>query len=305
MTAVARANGADRHRRRGRVAVAIAAIPILAGCGGTTSERDFCTQYADLAKAADQMKQEDPLNAEAGELRAAADDFQAELDQFQAVSEGRLDTALTTLRDDIDAVRQAALDARGEDSRRRARCWRTRWTTSPRPGSSCRTSRRSSAKPPERDVRTRADHGVATDRGQGGGDHAGRHRGPRAAGGHPVGRLPGLPVRAGRGDGRETLEMFRDVGFTERAAHGGADRLPADLRRDHRARRARRSWCSTPTTTCSPPRPSRAGRATRGRRPARTTAGSTAAAPPTTRAGWSRTSARCGSSTASPRAPSS
>jgi hypothetical protein len=114
MTAVARANGADRHRRRLCVAVAIAAIPILAGCGGSTGERDFCTQYADLVKAADQMKQEDPLNAEAGELRAAADDFQAELDQFQAVSEGRLDTALTTLRDDIDAVRQAALDARGE-----------------------------------------------------------------------------------------------------------------------------------------------------------------------------------------------
>ncbi len=114
MTAVARAKGADRHRRRLRVAVAVAAIPILAGCGGTTGERDFCTQYADLAKAADQMKQEDQLNAEAGELRAAADDFQAELDQFQAVSEGRLDTALTTLRDDIDAVRQAALDARGD-----------------------------------------------------------------------------------------------------------------------------------------------------------------------------------------------
>jgi hypothetical protein len=113
MTAVARANGADRHRRRLCVAVAIAAIPILAGCGGTTGERDFCTQYADLVKAADQMKQQDPLNAEAGELRAAAEDFQAELDQFQAVSEGRLDTALTTLRDDIDAVRQAALDARG------------------------------------------------------------------------------------------------------------------------------------------------------------------------------------------------
>ena len=114
MTAVARANGTDRHRRRRRVAVAIAAIPILAGCGGTTSERDFCTQYADLAKAADQMKQEDPLNAEAGELRAAADDFQAELDQFQAVSEGPLDTAISTLRANVDVVRQAAADARSD-----------------------------------------------------------------------------------------------------------------------------------------------------------------------------------------------
>lgn len=114
MTRVVWARGADRHRCRLRVAVAIAAVPLLAGCGGTNAERDFCTQYADLVKAADQMQQEDPLNAEAGELRAAADDFQAELDQFQAVSEGRLDTAITTLREDIDNIRQAALAARGD-----------------------------------------------------------------------------------------------------------------------------------------------------------------------------------------------
>ena len=32
------------------------------------------------------MKQEDPLTAKAGELRAASEKFQAELDQFQATS---------------------------------------------------------------------------------------------------------------------------------------------------------------------------------------------------------------------------
>ena len=40
-----------------RVGVAIAAIPLLAACGGggTTGERDFCTQYAELVKASDKM----------------------------------------------------------------------------------------------------------------------------------------------------------------------------------------------------------------------------------------------------------
>ena len=64
--------------------------------------------------AADEWQQQDPLTATADELRAASDDFQAELDQFQAVAEGRLDTAISTLRANIDAFRQAAIDQDGE-----------------------------------------------------------------------------------------------------------------------------------------------------------------------------------------------
>ena len=43
-------------------------------------------------------------------MRAASEEFEAELDQFQAVAEGRLDTAISTLRANIDAFRQAAND---------------------------------------------------------------------------------------------------------------------------------------------------------------------------------------------------
>ena len=43
-----------------------------------------------------------------------SEEFEAELDQFQAVSEGRLDTAISTLRANVDAVRQAAVDAGSE-----------------------------------------------------------------------------------------------------------------------------------------------------------------------------------------------
>jgi hypothetical protein len=96
-----------------RFGVAIAAIPLLAACGDT-AEMDLCTQYADLVTAAEQLQQQDPMTATAEDLRAASREIEAELDQFQAVSEGRLDTAISTLRANVDAVRQAAIEEGGE-----------------------------------------------------------------------------------------------------------------------------------------------------------------------------------------------
>lgn len=100
-----------------RVGVTIAATTLLAACGGggdTTGDREFCTQYADVVKASDQLRQDDPLTVKAGELRASSEKLQAELDQFQAVSEGRLDTAISKLRANVEVVRQAAADARSD-----------------------------------------------------------------------------------------------------------------------------------------------------------------------------------------------
>ena len=99
--------------------VVIVAIQGLAACGDT-AEQDLCAQYADLVSAADELRQLDPLTAKVEELRAASEEFQAELDQLQAVSEGRFDTAISTLRAEIDAVRQAAVDA-GTDALETAR----------------------------------------------------------------------------------------------------------------------------------------------------------------------------------------
>jgi len=67
-----------------------------------------------VVKASDQLRQDDPQTVKAGELRAASEKLQAELDQFQAVSEGPLDTAISTLRASVDVVRQAAADARSD-----------------------------------------------------------------------------------------------------------------------------------------------------------------------------------------------
>ena len=82
---------------------------VLTACGDT-ADQDLCAPYANLVAAADEWQQQDPLTAKADELRTASEEFQSQLDQFQAVAEGRLDTAISTLRANIDAFRQAAID---------------------------------------------------------------------------------------------------------------------------------------------------------------------------------------------------
>jgi len=98
-------------------AVALSTAILMAGCANLEVQ-DFCTQYADLVVAVDELRDQ-PLRGRADDIRAAAKDVGDELDQFQAVAEGRLDDALTRMRDNVDALRQAAVDA-GEDARQTA-----------------------------------------------------------------------------------------------------------------------------------------------------------------------------------------
>lgn len=110
-----------RHRRvrRGRsvmrpgvarsLGASVLCIPLLGACAETAAQ-DFCTQYEELVAAAAELREQDPVTAKAEDLRTQAEAFGAELDQFQAVSEGRLDQAISRLRADINAVRQAAAD---------------------------------------------------------------------------------------------------------------------------------------------------------------------------------------------------
>jgi hypothetical protein len=88
---------------------------LLSGCANLGTQ-DLCSQYDDLVAAVEELEAMDPATAKVDDLRAAADDVSKELDQFQAVAEGRLDDALTRLRENVDAVRQAAVDA-GADAR--------------------------------------------------------------------------------------------------------------------------------------------------------------------------------------------
>ena len=98
---------------------AVLCLPLLAACADT-AEQDLCTQYDELVTAAQQLREQEPVTGTVEELRAASAKLRAELDQFQAVSEGRLDEAISRLRANVDAVRQAAVDA-GTEARETAR----------------------------------------------------------------------------------------------------------------------------------------------------------------------------------------
>jgi len=93
--------------------VLIASTQVVSACGDV-ADRDLCTQFTDLVTSAEQMQQQDPLTAKAEDLRGASEEFASELDQLQAVSEGRLDTAVSALRASIAAVRQAAIEERAD-----------------------------------------------------------------------------------------------------------------------------------------------------------------------------------------------
>lgn len=105
--------------RRVGAALAVALLCTQIGGCANLATQDLCAQYDDLVAAVEEFRATDPVGAKAEEIRAAAEDVSKELDQFQAVAEGRLDDALTRLRENIDAVRQAAVDA-GADARETA-----------------------------------------------------------------------------------------------------------------------------------------------------------------------------------------
>ena len=107
----------DRHgggpRARASLVLALLPILLLGGCANLDTQ-NFCAQYEDLVASVDELRAKDPATTKVEDLRAAADQVTQELDQFQAVAEGRLDDALTRLRENVDAVRQAAVDAGAE-----------------------------------------------------------------------------------------------------------------------------------------------------------------------------------------------
>ena len=109
----------NRRRRTPRrvtgafVGLALLSTAVLSGCANLAAQ-DLCARYDDLAAAAQELRDLDPVSTDVEELRAAAADVRVALDGFQAVSEGRLDDALTRLRENADAVREAAVDAGAE-----------------------------------------------------------------------------------------------------------------------------------------------------------------------------------------------
>jgi hypothetical protein len=100
-------------RRVVGVLAALALALPLAACDYTARAKgsELCGRYDELANSVEKLKAEDPRTAKAEDLRDAVEGVQDQLDQLQAVSEGRLDSALTTLRSDLSSELESAVDA--------------------------------------------------------------------------------------------------------------------------------------------------------------------------------------------------
>jgi outer membrane murein-binding lipoprotein Lpp len=105
------------HQRARRLATvaALSAALVLGGCATAPATQDLCSNANNLSTAVEQVRTLKPDGQKIDALTAKVDAALARLDQFQAVTEGRFDSAVSTLRANLDSFRQA-LAAAGNDA---------------------------------------------------------------------------------------------------------------------------------------------------------------------------------------------
>ena len=121
---VTRVPGVRSRLRRAVKACVVSVLVsgLLSGCAAmaeSTRSTDLCTRYDDLVAQADEFRDQDWSNATVDEVRARVVNFQDRLAQLDAVADGRLDTAASTLRANLDELAQAVADA-GDQARETA-----------------------------------------------------------------------------------------------------------------------------------------------------------------------------------------
>jgi hypothetical protein len=99
---------------RGAAALALAACFVLAGCSGTPATQDLCANAKQLTSAVAGVQSLKPDGAKIDELNTKVDAALAKLDRFQAVTEGRFDTAVSTLRTNLTSLKEALAAAGNE-----------------------------------------------------------------------------------------------------------------------------------------------------------------------------------------------
>jgi hypothetical protein len=96
------------------VAVAALTCGVLTGCTyPNTAANDLCRQYDDVVTSANQLLALDPSTANVSDLRGHAQDLETQLEELQAVSENRLDSAVSSLRTAIDDLVASSVDSAG------------------------------------------------------------------------------------------------------------------------------------------------------------------------------------------------
>ena len=101
-------------RRVHRLAsAALAATLLAAGCSTDLGAQNLCARAKSFASAVDDLQAQKPDGSRVAELTTKVDAALARLDQLQAVTEGRYDSAISTLRAHLQGLRQT-LAAAGE-----------------------------------------------------------------------------------------------------------------------------------------------------------------------------------------------
>jgi len=92
--------------RRLAAATAVAAVLVVAGCGTDLTAQNLCASAKGFATAIDGLKAQKPDGSRVAELTSKVDAALARLDQLQAVTEGGYDSAISTLRTDLEGLKQ-------------------------------------------------------------------------------------------------------------------------------------------------------------------------------------------------------
>lgn len=97
--------------RRLAATLSVAAALSLAGCATSPATQDLCTNAKDLTSAVAGVKALKPDGAKLDELGTKIDTALSKLDRLQNVSEGRYDAAISTLRTNLTALKEAVTAA--------------------------------------------------------------------------------------------------------------------------------------------------------------------------------------------------
>jgi hypothetical protein len=99
-----------------RAAPALVAMAfLLAGCGSNLAAQDLCTNAKAFSTAVTDLQSLKPDGAKLDELNGKVNAALAKLDKFQTVTEGRFDSAVSTLRANLSSFKQT-LTAAGNDA---------------------------------------------------------------------------------------------------------------------------------------------------------------------------------------------
>ena len=96
----------NQRVRRLAAATAVAASLVVAGCGTDLTVQNLCARAKSFASTVDDLKAQKPDGSRVAELTTKVDAALARLDQLQAVTEGRYDSAISTLRAHLEGFKQ-------------------------------------------------------------------------------------------------------------------------------------------------------------------------------------------------------